>query len=60
VEAEHVTADGAYDTNPVYDAVSEKFTDVEIAIPQAVMQFTKKKATLNVIVIFTKLKHLVE
>jgi len=33
VEVEHVTADGAYDKNPVYNAVSEKFSDAEIVIP---------------------------
>ena len=32
-EIEHVTADGAYDKNPVYNAVSKKFPDAEIIIP---------------------------
>lgn len=32
-EIEHVTADGAYDKNPVYNAVSKKFPEAEIVIP---------------------------
>ena len=32
-EIEHVTADGAYDKGPVYNAVSEKFPNAEIIIP---------------------------
>jgi len=30
---EHITADGAYDKNPVYEKLSEKFNDAEIVIP---------------------------
>lgn len=30
---EHVTADGAYDKNPVYNAISKKFPEAEIVIP---------------------------
>ncbi len=30
---EQITADGAYDKNPVYDKLSEKFSDAEIIIP---------------------------
>lgn len=33
VAAEQVTADGAFDKTPVYNAIAEKFADVEIVIP---------------------------
>jgi len=33
IEVEHVTADGAYDKNPVYDTISDKFKEADIVIP---------------------------
>ena len=33
VDVQQVTADGAYDKNPVYDALSEKFIEADIIIP---------------------------
>lgn len=33
VDVQQVTADGAYDKNPVYDALSTKFMDADIVIP---------------------------
>jgi len=32
-DVEHITADGAYDKNPVYEKLSEKFNTAEIVIP---------------------------
>ena len=31
----HVTADGAYDKNPVYKHISDRFEDIDIVIPPA-------------------------
>jgi hypothetical protein len=33
IDAEHITADSAYDKNPVYNNVSEKFKGADIVIP---------------------------
>lgn len=44
IEAEHFTADGAYDKNPVYNAVCEKFTEAQIAIPPSRDAVYKKES----------------
>ena len=44
INAEHFTADGSYDKNPVYHKLSSKFNDVDIVIPTSCVAVYNKEA----------------